>query len=93
MTPAITIAIYEDGWEVSTHLQVGARTFRYFSITLSQLEDVSLFLARWSSDWNSAANEYFAYEGLEDMTEPVIHEGIALALANLLPKSNFKRRF
>jgi hypothetical protein len=94
MIPAVTISIYEDGWEVSTHLQVGMKTFRYYTVILSMLEDASMFLSRWNANWREAAEDYFGYEGIEDLSEPVEQSDVALALARLLPpREPIKRRF
>lgn len=94
MTPAITVCIYEDGWEVSTHLQVGMKTFRYYTTTFSYIGALHRFLWDWKQDWKTTASEVFDYEGIEDLTEPVEHSEVQLALSALLPpREPIKRRF
>lgn len=97
MIPAITIAIYEDGWEVSTHLQVGRRTFRYCAHTFPIISEVADFLEQWRKNWEVVACDVFGYEGIEDLNETdhgPISPDLSSVISALLPSiAPMKRRF
>lgn len=97
MTPALTICSYPDCWEISTHLQVGRKTFRYYTFEFKIIAEVAAFLEGWKENWQALALDAWDYHGLEDIVEPDLDKSslsanVSMALANLLPQQPVYRR-
>jgi len=94
--PVLALSRSPAGWEASTHLQVGPRTFRYYTHDIADLEGVCEFLKRWNANWAGVALELWDYDGPEEYEEPDLEHklspSIAKALARILPEPKPIRR-